>query len=214
METYFILPFHDGDAASRTCAKTQSTHRQTPLGHMQHARMLFWHSMQRHHGAELAESTGCTPKKNSLTADSTDHMLIRMNISWALTKRFSFFLFQALALYYSYCKCISEFKCAHGFCWKEGNHWRPAVYHRNRLEEHEHSVWPASPAREHGDMRIKSMLTYGMGRMFWMPTETGVLVANNVTTLCRNGSTTMATMEAHSISVATQRKANGLEINL
>lgn len=110
---------------------------------------------------------------------------------------------------------LSECKCAHGFCWgKEGNHCQPAVYLSARMEEHEHLVWPVAEADEHGDTLRKATLTYGMGWMFWMPTDTAVLRTNNVTNLWRNGLTMMATMEVHPISEATPRKAIGLEIHL
>jgi hypothetical protein len=82
------------------------------------------------------------------------------------------------------------------------------------MEEHEHSVWPVVEAHEHGDTLRKATLTYGMGWMFLMPTDTAVSRTNNVTNLWRSGLTMMATMEVHPISEATPRKAIGLEIHL
>jgi len=47
-----------------------------------------------------------------------------------------------------------------------------------------------------------------------MPTNSALLVPNNVTNLRRNWSRMMATMKAHPVSMGTWRKAVGSEMHL
>jgi hypothetical protein len=77
--------------------------------------MLFWHLMQRHHGAELAESTGCTPKKITDSTDGTYHAHSDEHFLGS-DKAFLILSFPGMSPLLQLPQMLSECKCAHGFC--------------------------------------------------------------------------------------------------